>query len=191
MLLSVQIALYVRSIEIQGRSTGIEPPFCGATLIAPSWLVTAAHCLSELIPDRDLPIGQLFSVEEELEQSIRASIGDHIRGHRDGPHEVSRLIEYAIIHPDYRKGFSERGFDIALLKLEKPVEFGRLNIIDHFNPNDFINKQIMAVYLLFIMCTNETIVYHKVFVYFVASEYVHMHRNSFIQLTLLLSALSH
>ena len=106
------------------RASNIETPFCGATLITPSWLITAAHCLSELVPDKVPTVGQIFSVEEELEQSIRARIGDHVRGRRDGPQEVSRLVEYAIIHPDYRRGFSERGFDVALMKLDEPVEFG-------------------------------------------------------------------
>ncbi|VDK20733.1 unnamed protein product [Taenia asiatica] len=122
-----QVALYVRPLAVEGRSSRsatIESPFCGATLIAPSWLITAAHCLSELVPDKVLTVGQVFSVEEELEQSIRARIGDHVRGRRDGPQEVSRLIELAIIHPDYRRGFSEQGFDVALLKLDEPVEFG-------------------------------------------------------------------
>lgn len=122
-----QVALYVRPLVVEGRSLrspAIESPFCGATLIAPSWLITAAHCLSELVPDKVLTVGHFFSVEEELEQTIRARIGDHVRGKRDGSHEVTRQIELAIIHPDYRRGFSEQGFDVALLKLDQPVEFG-------------------------------------------------------------------
>ncbi|CDI97096.1 Mastin [Echinococcus multilocularis] len=122
-----QVALYVRPLAVEGRSLRsptIESPFCGATLIAPSWLITAAHCLSELVPDKVLTVGHFFSVEEELEQTIHARIGDHVRGKRDGSHEVTRQIELAITHPDYRRGFSEQGFDVALLKLDQPVEFG-------------------------------------------------------------------
>ncbi|VDD81513.1 unnamed protein product [Mesocestoides corti] len=122
-----QAALYVSPIESGGRlsrSTVVESPFCGATLIAPNWLITAAHCLSELVPYKSLPVGQLFSVEEEVEQTISARVGDHVRGRSDGPQEVSRIVEMAIIHPDYRRGFSDHGFDVALLKIDEPVEFG-------------------------------------------------------------------
>ncbi len=119
----LQVALYVSSLGSNRRaSSRIESPFCGATLIAPTWLVTAAHCLSELVPHKDLPVGQIFSVEEEAEQHITARLGDHVRGQRDGAHETTRTVEMAIIHPEYRRGFSEQGFDVALLKLDEPVK---------------------------------------------------------------------
>lgn len=123
-----QVALYVS--PLMGRRGPASPasradsPFCGATLIAPGWLMTAAHCLSELVPYIELPVGEEFSMEEEAEQVLTARIGDHVRGQVDGPHETSVTVEQAIIHPEYRRGYSERGYDVALLKLEKPVELG-------------------------------------------------------------------
>nr|CDS25513.1 Mastin [Hymenolepis microstoma] len=120
-----QVALYVRPFGNSTPGRGVvESPFCGATLISHQWLITAAHCLSELVTDRILPVGQVFNVEDEMETTIVTKIGDHNRGKNDGPQEVTRVIEMAIIHPDYQRGYSERGFDVALLKLDEPVEFG-------------------------------------------------------------------
>ncbi|VUZ41549.1 unnamed protein product [Hymenolepis diminuta] len=132
-----QSALYVRPFGASTPSSGIvESPFCGATLISQQWLITAAHCLSELVTDRILTVGQIFNVEEEMETTIVAKIGDHNRDKNDGPHEVTRVIQMAIIHPDYRRGYSEQGFDVALLKMDEPVEFGdKINSIclpDHY-----------------------------------------------------------
>lgn len=127
------------------RASGVESPFCGATLIAPSWLITAAHCLSEIVPQKLLTVGQMFSVEEEMDQTIHAQIGDHVRGLSDGPHEVTRTVEYAIVHPDYRRGYSEHGYDVALLKLDAPVDFSKSvqSVMDFFPSEKLLNSPII------------------------------------------------
>ncbi|VDO01197.1 unnamed protein product [Rodentolepis nana] len=135
-----QSALYVRPFGDSAANKGVvESPFCGATLISHQWLITAAHCLSELVPDRILTVGQVFNVEMEMDVTIVAKIGDHNRGKDDGPQEVTRAIQAAIIHPDYRRGYSERGFDVALLKLEEPVKFGKITMLLYVTAYEFLN----------------------------------------------------
>ncbi|BHF77766.1 hypothetical protein SprV_0602087500 [Sparganum proliferum] len=104
------------------RRRYIEAPFCGGTLIAPGWIVTAAHCLTELIPHKELPIGQPFSIEDAADITVRARLGDHSRAEVERS-QRDHVVQTAIIHPDYRRGFSEDGFDVALLKLAEDAEF--------------------------------------------------------------------
>lgn len=118
-------------------------------MISQQWLITAAHCLSELVTDRILTVGQIFNVEEEMETTIVAKIGDHNRDKNDGPHEVTRVIEMAIIHPNYRRGYSEQGFDVALLKMNETVEFGKTNVISNIHTSVIVIHSAPTKFLAF------------------------------------------
>ena len=77
--------------------------FCGGSIIADNWVVTAAHCMDGL---------------SILQYDVSA--GEH-NIHLPDFHEEIRLIQKAIIHPNYT--WNDKEYDIGLLKLATPLKF--------------------------------------------------------------------
>ena len=77
--------------------------FCGGSIISDTWVLTAAHCMDGL---------SVFQYD--------VSAGEH-NIHLPDFHEEIRLIQKAIIHPNYT--WNDKEYDIGLLKLATPLKF--------------------------------------------------------------------
>lgn len=91
---------------------------CGATMIAPDWALTAAHCVENAQMEANGRAAQYLEEEDgRLSRfgtlGVAAGLGDLTQIPKDSVFAVREIV----IHPGYQRGAPERGNDLALLRI--------------------------------------------------------------------------
>lgn len=94
-------------VRLSAKDNDYSSPFCGATLISPDFLLTAAHCVYNKQP---ADLGVLIDLYDLNQFDVKQHIVN-----------VSQLL----VHERYQDHEKRPEIDIALIRLQQPVEISK------------------------------------------------------------------
>lgn len=99
-------APYIVSLQVDRFGEGSFAHICGGSILTPLWVLSAAHCITEVGPQFDF---QIVAGQHDLEVE-------------SGLEQERRIVEW-LIHDQFVSGPVVGPFDIVLLRLENPLTF--------------------------------------------------------------------